>query len=130
MTEHDETISLEYLDEIHEAFNRYDVDAIVDYFAEDGVFQLARGPEPHGRRLQGRDEIRAFLSERFATIADMHWRKLDVWTSGNRAASEWIVTATLPDGDRLELFGCDLYEFRGNKIVKKDTYWKSRDRSI
>ena len=130
MTERDATISLDYLDEIHEAFNRYDVDAIVDYFADDGVFQLARGPEPFGRRLEGKDEIRNFLTERFAAIKDMHWKKFHIWTSGNRAASEWVVTATLPGGDRLEQYGCDLYQFRGNKIVRKDTYWKSRDPSI
>ena len=60
----------------------------------------------------------------------MHWRAGATWFSGNRATSEWVVTATLPGGDKLELYGCDLYEFRGREIVKKDTYWKTIDKSI
>lgn len=125
-----ETITLEYLNQIHDAFNRHDVEAIVGYFAEDGVFQLARGAEPFGRRLTGKAEIREFLTERFRAIGDMYWEASATWFSGNRATSEWVVTATLPSGDRLELSGCDLYEFRGREIVKKDTYWKTIDQSI
>lgn len=125
-----ETITLEYLDEIHDAFNRHDVEAIVGYFAEDGVFQLARGSGGFGRKLTGKAEIREFLIERFRAIGDMHWEASATWFSGSRATSEWVVTATLPNGDKLELSGCDLYEFRGRHIVKKDTYWKAIDQSI
>jgi ketosteroid isomerase-like protein len=35
------------------------------------------------------------------------------------------------DGEKLEYQGCDIYEFRGDKILNKDTYWKlveQRDR--
>lgn len=130
MNAQDDTITVDYLREIHDAFNRQDVDAIVAYFADDGVFQLARGPEAHGRRLQGREEIAAFLRARFEAIPDMRWEDYGMTISGNRAAAEWLVTATLPDGRPLELYGCDLYTFRGRRIVKKDTYWKSRDESI
>jgi len=28
------------------------------------------------------------------------------------------------DGERLHYRGCDVYEFRGDKILNKDTYWK------
>ena len=126
----DDILSLEYLEEIHEAFNRHDVEAVVSYFAEDGVFNLARGTEPQGRSLRGKAEIRDFLTQRFSTIKDMYWKASAFWYSGNRATSEWVVTATLPSGEKLELHGCDLFEFRGKQIVKKDTYWKSLDKSI
>jgi ketosteroid isomerase-like protein len=125
-----ETITLEYLDEIHDAFNRHDVEAVVGYFAEDGVFRLARGDDGFGRKPTGKAEIRDFLNDRFRAIGDMHWEASATWFSGNRATSEWLVTATLPNGDKLELSGCDLYEFRGRQIIKKDTYWKAIDQSI
>jgi len=125
-----DSLTLEYLDEIHEAFNRHDVDAIVGYFAVDGVFQLARGADGYGRKLTGKDEIRAFLTERFKAMPDMYWAAGAVWFSGDRATSEWVVTATLPSGDKLELAGCDLYEFRGRQIIKKDTYWKAIEQVI
>ena len=45
------------VEEIVEAFNVGNVDTIVDYFHEDGVFQVARGPAPTGvsHRGQGGD---------------------------------------------------------------------------
>lgn len=30
----------------------------------------------------------------------------------------------------MELNGCDLCQFRGDKIVRKDTYWKSIEPSL
>ncbi|MHC4447072.1 MAG: nuclear transport factor 2 family protein [Planctomycetota bacterium] len=126
----EQAVSLELIDEITEDFNRHDVDAVVNRFADDGVFLLARGDKPWGRRLEGKDEIRAFLEKRFAEIPDMQWETISRWSVGNRAAFEWIVRATLPSGEKMELFGCDLYEFRGDKMVRKDTYWKSLERSL
>jgi uncharacterized protein (TIGR02246 family) len=126
----EQAVSLELIDEITEDFNRHDVDAVVNRFADDGVFLLARGDKPWGRRLEGKDEIRAFLEKRFAEIPDMQWETISRWSVGNRAAFEWIVRATLPSGEKMELFGCDLYEFRGDKMVRKDTYWKSLEPSL
>ena len=36
------------------------------------------------------------------------------------------MTGTGSDGKKLNYRGCDLYEFRGDKILKKDAYWESR----
>ena len=44
--------------------------------------------------------------------------------AGNRAVSVWMVTGTSADGEALNYQGCDIYEFRGDKILNKDTYWK------
>ena len=41
-------VTLELMRKISAAFNSRDVERIVDCFAEDGVFCLARGPEPVG----------------------------------------------------------------------------------
>ena len=34
------------------------------------------------------------------------------------------MTGRSADGEVLNYRGCDLYEFRGDKILSKDTYWK------
>ncbi len=34
------------------------------------------------------------------------------------------LTGTTTDGVRLEVRGCDLWEFRDGSIVRKDSYWK------
>jgi ketosteroid isomerase-like protein len=110
--------------EINAAFNSRDVDRIMSFFAEDCTFLMARGPEPVGRRVHGKAAVRRVLSDRFQVIRDMRWDHIDVFICGERAVSVWMVTGHGGDGERLNYRGCDIYEFRGDKILHKDTYWK------
>ena len=110
--------------EINAAFNSRDVDRIMAFFADDCTFLMARGPEPVGRRVHGKDAVRRVLADRFKVIADMRWDHVDVFITGTRAVSVWTVTGQGKDGERLNYRGCDIYEFRGDKILNKDTYWK------
>ena len=115
------------MDDIVDAFNRHDVNAIVDFFAEGGVFQTARGIHNFGERIIGKARIGEFLTKRFASVRDMRWEGVKNWHAGNRAVSEWRVQATSPSGERIDLLGCDIYEFENGKIKVKDTFWKSRE---
>ena len=117
-------VTIELLEEIVDAFNRHDLDRIVDAFAEDGVFILAAGPETWGAKFQGRAAIREALSQRFAAVPDIQWKDGSHWIMGNKALSEWRVEGTLPSGERLDCLGCDLWEFADGKVTKKDTYYK------
>ena len=116
--------SIELLLRINEAFNSRDVDRIMSFFAEDCTFLMARGPEPEGRRVHGKAAIRQVLAERFKVIPDMRWDHVDHFIAGNRGISVWTVKGRGADGEALEYQGCDIYEFRGDKILNKDTYWK------
>ena len=116
--------SIALLMEINAAFNSRDVDRIVDCFTDDATFWLARGPEPVGRTLRGKETIRKTLADRFKVISDMRWDHVDHFVTGNRAVSVWMVTGTGADGEKLNYQGSDIYEFRGDKILNKDTYWK------
>ena len=121
----------ELMKAINAAFNARDVNRIAAFFAEDATFMMARGPEPCGRRVHGREAIRKVLADRFKVIPDMRWDHIDVFIAGSRAVSVWIVRGEGQDGEKLEYQGCDIYEFRGDKILNKDTYWKiveQRDR--
>ena len=123
--------SIDLLMRINEAFNRRDVDKILEFFADDATFLMARGPEPCGRRVQGKAAIGKILADRFQVISDMRWDHVDHFVTGDRAVTVWMVTGTGADGERLNYQGCDLYQFRGDKILHKDTYWKlveQRDR--
>ena len=80
---------LALLEVIADAFNRHDVETIMSHFADDAVFQLARGSAPYGTRLVGKDEIRTSLADRFAIITDMHWQSTGRWACGNKAVSQW-----------------------------------------
>jgi ketosteroid isomerase-like protein len=116
--------SIDLLLGINAAFNARDVDRIMSFFAEDATFLMARGPEPKGRRVHGKTAIRKILTDRFKVISDMRWDHIDHFVAGNRAVSVWMVTGTSADGEILNYQGCDIYEFRGGKILNKDTYWK------
>jgi hypothetical protein len=121
-------VTLDLLNEMGKAFNNHDIDGIMSYFADDGVFILARGPDPWGKSLKGKNEIRALLTERFKTSKNMKWSLLNQYVCGNNAVTEWLLTGTTGKGEELNLFGCDLFVFNDDgKIVKKDTYWKSKE---
>jgi len=109
---------------INAAFNSRDVDRIMEFFADDCTFLMARGPEPEGRRVHGKAAVRKVLADRFAVIRDMRWDHVDQVIAGQRAVTVWMVTGRGADGERLNYRGCDIYEFRGDKILNKDTYWK------
>jgi steroid delta-isomerase-like uncharacterized protein len=116
----------EVLRAVLDGFNRHDLDAILEHFADDAVFESPRGPEPFGTRFVGKDEVRAGLAKRFAGIPDVHYGddRDFVSADGTRGASEWTLTGTTTDGQRLEVRGCDLWTLRDGKIVVKDSYWK------
>jgi ketosteroid isomerase-like protein len=117
-------VTMELMRHISAAFNSRDVERIVECFAEDGVFCLARGPESVGRTLKGKAAIRKALADRFKQIPDMRWENEDYILAGDRAISIWTVRGRGADGEDLNYQGCDIYRFEGDKIVHKNTFWK------
>jgi ketosteroid isomerase-like protein len=116
--------TIETLERLLAAFNTHDLDAVMSFFTDDCVMEMPRGPQPSGRRLEGRDDVREGLAGRFAGIPDVHYGEDRHWVSGNRGCSEWLLTGTTTHGERIAVRGCDLFEFRDDKIARKDSYWK------
>ncbi len=120
-------VTIALLDTIQDAFNRQDVDGILDHFSEDCIWVMARGPAvPEGRVCHGKAEIAEVLAARYALIPDMRWVEMQhfIAADGARAASEWRVQGTPADGPAVDWLGCDLWTFRDGLVVRKDTYWK------
>ena len=88
------TVSMELLQEIHDAFNSRDADAIAAFFADDATFYMASGPDPDGRAVKGRPAIRKVLADRFLVIPDMSWDWIYGYTAGDRAVTVWRVTGS------------------------------------
>jgi len=111
-----------------DCFNRHDVEAILSFFAEDGVFETTRGTEPSGKRVVGKEAIGAYFSRMFQTIPDTHFGEDSHWLSedASRGVSEWTLSGTQPDGSRVAVRGCDLFRFEGGRIVRKDSYLKQQ----
>ena len=112
------------LEEILAAFNRHDLDAIMAFFAEDCTFDMPPGLGPRGTRFIGKDQVREGLACRFAGIPDVHYGEDRHFVCGSRGVSEWRLTGTTSSGTRVDVRGCDLWEFVEGKVVRKDSYWK------
>jgi ketosteroid isomerase-like protein len=106
------------------AFNAHDIDGVMSYFAADCSLDMPRGPEPHGARFEGFEQVRTGLLTRFATTPDVHYSDLEHFVSGNCGMSKWLLTGAKVDGGKVRVRGCDFYTFRGGRVIRKDSYWK------
>jgi hypothetical protein len=120
-----EQVTEALLKQFLDAFNRHDLDSIMEFFADDCVFYMPRGSGPRGNRFAGKAEVRAGLAKRFEGIPDVHYGEDKHWTCGaNFGVSEWTITGTMISGTRIEVRGVDLLEFVDVKITRKDSFWK------
>lgn len=117
-------VTVETLKQLVAAFNAHDLNAVMDFFADDCELLMPRGPEPWGQRYVGKAEVRKGLATRFEGVPDVHYGNDEHWVSGNHGISRWTLTGTTKDGKKIEVRGCDLLEFRDGKIIRKDSYWK------
>jgi ketosteroid isomerase-like protein len=115
------------LDALLDAFNAHDADAVMSFFTDDCVLDMPRGPEPGGRRLVGKQEVRKGIQSRFDGIPDIVFGDDRHFICGDRGVSEWTIRGTQSTGEPIEVRGCDLFEFTGGKISRKDSFWKIVD---
>jgi ketosteroid isomerase-like protein len=114
------------LEAILAAFNDHDLDRIMSFFVDDCVLEMPRGSERWGTRCTGKAAVRDGLATRFAGLPDVRYGEDSHFVTGDRGVSEWTLRGTTPQGERIEVRGCDLWTFRGGKVAKKDSYWKIR----
>jgi ketosteroid isomerase-like protein len=122
--DHDDAVRM--LEAIATGFDTHDLDGIMAHFADDAVFDGPRGSEAWRTRFVGREAIRRAFAARFAGIPDVRYREDSHFVDGDRGASEWTLSGTTTDGERIEVRGCDLWTLRDGRIVKKDSFWKIR----
>ena len=118
-------MTVQMLEEFGDAWNRHDVDAIMRFMADDCVFETTAGPEPCGKRYEGRPRVREAFARVFAMFPDARFGDARHFVAGDRGLSEWRFTGTR-DGVKVEVDGCDVFTFREGKIVVKSSYFKQR----
>lgn len=113
------------------AWNRHDVNAILEYFAddcyyEDTAFALVN---------RGKEEVRAFCEHSFATMPDMHFDIKDAFIEGDGLGWEWTVSGSIKDGHAIGVAvkdafvsadGASITRFRDGLIIKNVDYYDSR----
>lgn len=120
-------VTVDRLEAFAQAWNRHDLDALMAFMTEDCVFHTWTGPDASGTRHVGRDAVRAAYGRAWVDFPDAQWTRARHFVSGARGVSEWTFVGTrASDGQRVEVDGCDVFSFRGERIRAKDSWRKLR----
>lgn len=102
------------------AWERADVETLMDYITDDCVYITTTGPDP-GTRYEGRAAVREGFSAVLRTDDHLVGRFSDPTVVGDRGFVEW--TLSTPEG-LLCYRGCDLFQFEDDRIRRKDAFRK------
>lgn len=116
---------LQRLKDFAQAWNDHDIDALMSCMADSCRFDSSAGADVFGNRFSGFDAVRESYLALFKVFPDAKWNEDTHFVSGDRGVSEWRFTGTKEDGSSVNLMGCDLFVFEGDKISVKDSYRKN-----
>jgi ketosteroid isomerase-like protein len=119
----DTAATLDVIDRFNEAFNRHDVDAIMELMTGDCVFENTY-PPPDGERFEGRQSVRAFWDRLFASSPNARFDSEDIFAGGDRCTVRWVYTWTDVEGKRGHVRGVDVFRVRDGKVAEKLSYVK------
>ncbi|MFM1988933.1 MAG: hypothetical protein RJA99_1890 [Pseudomonadota bacterium] len=120
-------VTVDLLEAFAQAWTRHDIDALMACMADDCVFHTSAGPDASGTRHVGRDAVRAAFAQAWADFPDAQWTRARHFVAGRRGVSEWTFVGTrASDGQRVEVDGCDVFTFQGDRIRVKDSWRKQR----
>lgn len=119
------SMTVERATEFGSAWNSGNPDLIASFFADDGVYHASVGPDRLGKTFVGRDEIRKGAKAFFDRFPDGKFENLKVVVQGNIGTFEWDFVASDGTGKRVTTAGCDLLEFRGDMVTKKNAFRKA-----
>ncbi len=106
-----------------DAFNRNDLDGVMAFFAEDGVYD-----EFNGQRNVGKAAIRAALEPQFTgAFGEMKFLDEDMFVDpdAGKVMASWRCTLSIK-GEPTSWRGLDLMHFKNDKLVQKLTYAKAK----
>jgi ketosteroid isomerase-like protein len=111
------------LKQFSDAWDRGDIDDVMSFFTEDCVFHPSIEETPgatfHGRTAVAEEFRRIFARDKiYQSHSGLHV------VFGSYGYCEWSLVG--PNGvGKVEIRGCDFFEFRGGMIAKKDAFRKS-----
>ncbi len=102
------------------AFDRGDVDAVMDLMTTDCVFESTAPPD--GRRHEGQAAVRGAWTEFFATTAAARFDTEEVIVAGDRVVVRWRYTWAA--GAAGHVRGVDVFRIRDGLVAEKLSYVK------
>ena len=120
------TVDVAMLEAFAAAWNRHDIEALMDFMHEDCAFHGVGGPELLGRSFIGRAAVRQGFQLAWQTFPDAAWLDGEHFVCGDRGVSESSFTGSKADGTRIEARMVDVFTFRDGKIAVKNAFRKDR----
>lgn len=110
------------------AWARRDVDALMTFVTDDCVYGASVGPEP-GATFVGTAEVRRGFEQMLRHDAGGTSREGRILVTGSVAVVEWAHVHVDASGVETSVRGCDIIEFRGDRIARKDAFRKTNGRT-
>jgi len=117
-----ESETLAAVHRFNEAFNRHDVDAVMEAMTEDCVFDSTR-PQPDGERIVGQAAVRRFWEQFFSRSPAARFETEEIFASGDRCVVRWVYH-WVKDGNPGHIRGVDVFRVRDGRVAEKLSYVK------
>jgi len=114
--------TLAVIHRFNDAFNRHDVDAVMELMTDDCIFDNTR-PPPDGERIVGQTAVRAFWAEFFRRSPDARFDTEEIFAAGDRCVVRWTYH-WVKDGKPGHVRGVDIFRVRDGKVAEKLSYVK------
>ncbi len=118
----DAKLTLTTIENFNSAFNRHDVDAVMNVMTENCVFENTN-PPPDGSRIEGAVAVREFWGKFFTANPDSHFEVEELFVAGDRCVVRWIYHKT-KEGKNWHLRGVDVFKVVNGKVAEKLSYVK------
>ena len=116
----------QFLARFSDAWNRHDIDALMEFMADECEFHAVAGPDLMGRSFIGREAVRDGFQMAWNAFPDAAWVDGEHFVHGSRGVSESTFKGTKADGLRVEARMVDVFTFCDGKIAVKNAYRKDR----
>ena len=122
---------MEIVREAAAAFNRGDLDAWLEYVADDIDHRAVEGALDDQGPIQGKDAVRAYLDDWVGTFDDFRSEPVELIEAGEDKviAMTRISGRAKHSGVEIDMTYAALYTIRDGKIVRGREYW-TRDEAL
>ena len=107
----------------NEAFNRHDVDGMMQLMSEDCVFENT-SPAPDGEVYSGKEAVTQFWQDFFRESHDAHIEIEEIFGLGERCVMRWRYNWEDAERKYGHVRGVDIFRVRDNLINEKFSYVK------
>lgn len=107
----------------NDAFNRHDVDAMMELMSDDCVFENT-APAPDGTRYAGKQAVTQFWHDFFRDSPHAHIAIEELFGLGLRCVMCWRYSWVDASGKAGHVRGVDIYQVKNNLICQKLSYVK------